>query len=117
MVRRPKETHGQMASVDGKGPLGGAKVSIDDEDRLMRSLACKGQPKEGEVIGQDPGAEELPEETGELRRIDPQALGAQFLDHCLIKGWVVRRGSGQDSTFFVTEEGRAALAALFHIRP
>jgi|GEM_PF-5897394 len=117
MVRRPKETHGQMASVDGKGPLGGVKVSIDEEGQLMRSLAGKGQPEEEEEIGQDPGTAELPEETGELRMIDPQALGARFLEHCLIKGWVVRRGSGRNGTFFVTEEGEAELATLFLVGP
>jgi hypothetical protein len=114
MVKK-KERYGQVASVDGNAPLGTVKVSIDEEDRLMRELASKEQPDGKVEIAHDSETNDLLDDIEELQRIDPYALGAQFLNHCIIKGWVVRRGSGRDTTFYLTEDGRATLATIFDI--
>jgi len=33
------------------------------------------------------------------------SIGAQFIDYCQKKGWIIEKGAGKNKEFFVSEEG------------
>ena len=33
------------------------------------------------------------------------SIGAQFIDYCQKKGWIIEIGAGKNKEFFVSEEG------------
>jgi hypothetical protein len=69
-----KERYGQVASVDGHGPLGTAKVSIEDEDKLMGELASKEREDgKGKMI-QGPGIDD-PQDIEHQRGSTPMRWG------------------------------------------
>ena len=42
-------------------------------------------------------------------QVDPALVGAQFMNHCISKGWIITRRTGKRTTYFVTEDGRKEL--------
>jgi ribonuclease HI len=45
-------------------------------------------------------------------QVDPSAISLMFIEHCLRQGWIIRRGSGRDTKYHITEAGRRELGKL-----
>ena len=56
-----------------------------------------------------------PSEESERAIVNPFAIGAGFLAHCIRKGWVLQEGKGGATRYYVTAEGREELARGFGI--
>ena len=41
--------------------------------------------------------------------VDPLYVGNAFLEHCLRRGWIVRRGTGTSERYFISETGKKEL--------
>lgn len=41
--------------------------------------------------------------------INPYALGAYFLEHCVRQGWLMREGDGKSAKWYLTEVGEREL--------
>ena len=44
--------------------------------------------------------------------VDAQAVSKAFLDFCVMQGWMIKRGSGGSTKFYITDVGRKELRAF-----
>ena len=49
------------------------------------------------------------DEEGARQVLDPNVIGAGFVEHCISRGWIIREGHGHRARYYPTEEGRAEL--------
>lgn len=49
------------------------------------------------------------------KAINPFAIGGAFLKYCSTQGWLIQRGTGPNTTYYLTKEGERELKERFGI--
>lgn len=115
-LNQPRMT-GHLARADGL-----VNETLDGLRRPRQPPVNPGITKEAEVgVSREPSGEKgeglgthgpLREGARAREQVDPSAIGAAFLEFCVMRGWLVREGKGRSARYCVTEEGMRELRAF-----
>jgi hypothetical protein len=82
----------------------GRKLTPEEHRKLMRHLGIRKQEDEKWHKAQSAAA------NGAADPVNPFAIGGGFLNYCVRQGWLIQQGRGKAMKYYVTQEGREALA-------